>query len=420
MACKRHRLVSTRTTAGLSQERLAEAVGVDRSTVMRWERGETWPQPWARPRLARALGISNQALDELLSETAELASTVSRSRPIAEEVEALYRRDFLKHGVTAAAFPALGFDELRHLGAAFEDAQRYLDTNVVAYFKCQLSNCAANDGAHGPVQALPVVLGVVYAIERHARQVKVSVRRQLLAVGAEAAEFVGWLYRDARQPRLSAHWRDRAAEWAQEAGDWSMQGYILLRKSQAAWDERDGLRMLTLAQAAHEGPWDLPPLVQAEVAQQEARGLAMIGEPSASIDAKLDGAWQLLNDAAPVPGELGCHYDRALLTMQTAICYWEAGQPGRAAELYRTHLDDEQFSHRDRGYFLSLMASALAGAAEPDEATEAGQAALRVAVETSSQRTIHELARVCSLLEPWQAQPAVRELCEAVLPLSAG
>jgi transcriptional regulator with XRE-family HTH domain len=68
MVGRRHRLVRTRKAAGFSQERLAEAVGVERSTVMRWERGETCPQPWARPKLARALGISDQALSELLGE----------------------------------------------------------------------------------------------------------------------------------------------------------------------------------------------------------------------------------------------------------------------------------------------------------------------------------------------------------------
>jgi ribosome-binding protein aMBF1 (putative translation factor) len=67
MAGKRHRLVSTRKAAGFSQERLAEAIGVERTTVMRWERGETCPQPWARPKLARILGISDDALAELLS-----------------------------------------------------------------------------------------------------------------------------------------------------------------------------------------------------------------------------------------------------------------------------------------------------------------------------------------------------------------
>lgn len=72
MTHKRHRLVSIRKAAGFSQERLAEALGVERSTVVRWERGETCPQPWARPKLARALGISDQALSKVLCEPAEL------------------------------------------------------------------------------------------------------------------------------------------------------------------------------------------------------------------------------------------------------------------------------------------------------------------------------------------------------------
>ncbi len=100
--------------------------------------------------------------------------------------------------------------------------------------------------------------------------------------------------------------------------------------------------------------------------------------------------------------------------MQTAICYCEAARPGQAAQLYRDHLDDEQISRRDRGYFLSLMASASAHAAEPDNAASAGHEALTIAVETHSQRTIHELKRVCAILAPWRSQLAVRELCEVV------
>lgn len=214
MVGRRHRLVSTRKAAGFSQERLAEAVGVERSTVMRWECGETRPQPWARPRLARALGISDQSLSELLGEFVESEGAASAHGPVAGEVVSVHRRDFLKHSVV---FPALGFDELRHLGSAFDNARQYLDIEVVGYFKEQLNNCAANDGTHGPAPALPLVLGIVAAIEVHAREVKANVRRELLSVGAQAAEFVGWLYRDARQPRLAGHWRDRATEWAQEA-----------------------------------------------------------------------------------------------------------------------------------------------------------------------------------------------------------
>jgi hypothetical protein len=42
-------------------------------------------------------------------------------------------------------------------------------------------------------------------------------------------------------------------EWAQEAGDTAMQGYVLLKKSQMAYDERDALRVSTLAEAARSG-----------------------------------------------------------------------------------------------------------------------------------------------------------------------
>ncbi|HEX4102474.1 MAG TPA: helix-turn-helix transcriptional regulator [Pseudonocardiaceae bacterium] len=96
MAGRRYRLASTRKAAGFSQEQLAEAVGVERSTVVRWERGETCPQPWSRPKLARALRITDQALSELLGEPAEPESAASAPGPIAEEVASLHRRDFLK------------------------------------------------------------------------------------------------------------------------------------------------------------------------------------------------------------------------------------------------------------------------------------------------------------------------------------
>jgi transcriptional regulator with XRE-family HTH domain len=128
MAGKRHRLVSTRKAAGFSQERLAETVGVERSTVMRWERGETRPQPWARPKLARALGISDQVLSELLGEPAEPEGAAPAPRLIAGEVASLHRRDLLTHSV---GFPTLGFDELLHRGAAFDDARHCLDVEGV-------------------------------------------------------------------------------------------------------------------------------------------------------------------------------------------------------------------------------------------------------------------------------------------------
>jgi transcriptional regulator with XRE-family HTH domain/tetratricopeptide (TPR) repeat protein len=70
MAAKRQRLAQRRKAVGLSQEALAGVLGIERSTVVRWESGETEPLPWIRPKLARALQVSVDQLGELLGPAA--------------------------------------------------------------------------------------------------------------------------------------------------------------------------------------------------------------------------------------------------------------------------------------------------------------------------------------------------------------
>src|SRR5215475_15981187 len=64
---RRRGLAQRRKAVGLTQEQLAEQLGVERSTVARWERGETRPLPWLRPKLATALGVSADRVEELLA-----------------------------------------------------------------------------------------------------------------------------------------------------------------------------------------------------------------------------------------------------------------------------------------------------------------------------------------------------------------
>lgn len=67
---RRGRLTARRKALGLTQEDLAALLGVQRSTVVRWERGDTEPLPWMRPRLAKALKVTADRLTELLDITA--------------------------------------------------------------------------------------------------------------------------------------------------------------------------------------------------------------------------------------------------------------------------------------------------------------------------------------------------------------
>jgi transcriptional regulator with XRE-family HTH domain len=59
---KRVRLAEARKAAGYTQESFAEVLGVDRSTVARWEE----PLPYLRPKITRLLGVSRDELKELL------------------------------------------------------------------------------------------------------------------------------------------------------------------------------------------------------------------------------------------------------------------------------------------------------------------------------------------------------------------
>lgn len=63
---RRDALARRRREVCKTQEGLAMEVGVQRSTVTRWEAGDTTPSLWARPRIANALGVTLDQLDELL------------------------------------------------------------------------------------------------------------------------------------------------------------------------------------------------------------------------------------------------------------------------------------------------------------------------------------------------------------------
>jgi tetratricopeptide (TPR) repeat protein/transcriptional regulator with XRE-family HTH domain len=67
LVARRQRLIQRRKALGLTQEALAEMVAVGRSTVVRWERGESEPLPWIRLRLAQALKVSADLLESMLA-----------------------------------------------------------------------------------------------------------------------------------------------------------------------------------------------------------------------------------------------------------------------------------------------------------------------------------------------------------------
>jgi transcriptional regulator with XRE-family HTH domain len=434
----------------LSQEQVGNWLGLTQAQLSRIENGRAPEELTKLIRYAQILGIPGDLLwfalpDQRESTSSErprpasalMVSAIVNGRPVLLPIDAATAKaagldDLLaqldpertgKSGSGTArtlglrtpnAFTSLGLDELEHVAAALNDASKYLDGSVVGYFAGQLGRCKADDGSLGPARALPLVLGILGAIQQHATEVKPGIRQALLALGADGAEFAGWLYRDLRDGPSAAYWYDRAMEWAQAANDTAMQGYVLLKKSQMAYEERDAVRVSTLAQAAQLGPWRLPATVRAEVTQQEALGLAMLGEPMSAVERKHDTARQLLADGAR--DELpGAYFTADTLQLRQAVCYTEAGKPALAVTLFTDVIASGALSRRDAGFFRARQAAALALSGQPDEAATVGLEAVQVAREMRSRRTIYVLADAVRSLDPWRSRPGPRALREAIL-----
>ncbi|MFD0365432.1 Scr1 family TA system antitoxin-like transcriptional regulator [Nocardia sp. GCM10030253] len=64
---RRKMLIDARKSAGKTQEEVAEFVGVDRTTLGKWERDESTPRPHQRAKYAEALGVGMGELNAMLS-----------------------------------------------------------------------------------------------------------------------------------------------------------------------------------------------------------------------------------------------------------------------------------------------------------------------------------------------------------------
>jgi transcriptional regulator with XRE-family HTH domain len=194
MPAKRQRLAARRKAAGFSQEQLAERLRIDRSTVARWESGETEPQPWLRPRLARVLQVSLDQLDPLLAGGRQAEAEAGAAECMSHA---------LTHPGSADLVTVAGLRSQVH----------HLDER---YVHVASSSLLARAGQ---------CLGQVCFLAAHAASGRV--RRELCAVEAEAAILMGQLVWDASQRRDHASARiylDQAIDAARQVRDPAAEG----------------------------------------------------------------------------------------------------------------------------------------------------------------------------------------------------
>lgn len=381
---KRLRLAARRKAVGLSQERLAEMLGVDRSTVARWERADTEPQPWQRPRLARALKISGEELAVLLADVGE-----APARP--DE-----RLDYV----------------LTHPASVDLVAVAYLRQQILAvnerYDRTPSSSLLAEAGQlHGQA---------VY-LRNHA--VTSAVRRDLWAAEAASATLMGQLVWDASQRRdhLGANiFFDRAITAAREVRDPATEAHAELRKSYVAlYGEKDPRVGLVLTQRAAGVSSGQSEVIAGLAALHMGEAYAMLGDRS-SCERALGTAEDLfaqqrLEDPASSLFSSTSHGRLA------GSCYLYLGQPALAEPI----LDATHRLLQERKKSTAIVLGNLSLACIRQNRVEDAAARLHQAIDVLEQTRggggLNVVFTAAREMSPWRNQNVVAEVKDRLLTL---
>jgi DNA-binding XRE family transcriptional regulator len=438
MASKRLRFAQKRKATGFSQEAFADAVGVARTTVNRWECAETEPQPWQRPKIAAKLKISLADLDELLADVIEVAASESPdhitvdcttegtasviavdqdagaetsttvSLMVAGEIHrvVLSRRAVLEAASGSLVAPFAGGHEVR--------IPTRIDPGVVGHFAALRALLVDADNRLGGFCVLPTArqqLDIIAAFRRAARG---ELRDHLLSTQARWAEFVGWLSDDLGGQTAGTGWLAEAMDMAQEAADTELVAYLFARRAQRAAIGPDQDRVLGLASLATRAGG--PPHVSAFSAVQRAHGHAIAGDERGFRTA-LDEARRLVDGRVATDGALGSFCTMPYLWAQEGEGWLRLRDTQAATGCLRRALAEWPASYlRERGLCLSRVAVAHLAAGEPDEAAHAAMDALQLAEVTQSRRIRQEVMTVGHKIGEFPSSPAVRALLAALPP----
>lgn len=432
---KRRRLIERRTVMGLSQEGLAAAIEVDSSTVARWERGVTTPQPWHRPRLAHALHLSVEEVDVLLAGGEGPAS--SGSRADGTDTEAGHGRQSPEAAVGTLREEGVWQPDLDRVRAAAvalwcrdggapeptqrEDAARLVLCWLLASPEPAVSYQGRRRVGLGDVQRLHEVRRALKAVDdtygggtalpmakAYLRQEAASLLygcyddgtgRALFGALAQATLDAGWMAYDAGDHRLAKACMAQTLRLSHAADDRVFGARVLTAMCHQALSLGQNRLAVDYARAARAGTRHAAPhRMQSMMAAMEAIAQAAVHEVDACLTA--------LRDAELALGRSGDGQDPEWLDFD------EGGLWGHAARAHR-HLGDGKqcvrFAEqaitacrddhgRTRAQRYAILAAGHTHHGAWDEAAAAGQRVVREAWRLRSCQVDEEITQLATLV----------------------
>ncbi|MFE0365407.1 helix-turn-helix transcriptional regulator [Streptomyces griseoaurantiacus] len=386
MAAKRIRLARRRKAAGFTQEALADYLGVERSTVGRWESAETEPQAWMRPKLAHALGVTVEELQPLLDDV-----MVTDARP----------SDRMSYALENPASA---------------------DLLVVAYLHerlRQLDESYDKEASTGLLGTAGQLHGQVKSLRENAANPRV--RRALYEVEADSATFMGQLVWDVSQRRnhhAPLEYFQEAVNAARHARDPSTESYATLRMAYVAlYGEKNPTRGVALAEQAADAAKLVSPSLTGLSLLHVAEGHAMTGatnECEAALKKAEDQFDRVHADDVAAP-----YYTVNEFNRLAGSCYLFLDLPERAEPILRMTTRALAAKKKSQAIALGNLTLALLRQGKLDEGAAAMHRTIDAVELTRGGGGLNLAFAAGRELRQWRQEPWAQEINDRLLALMA-
>ncbi|MGH3720075.1 MAG: helix-turn-helix transcriptional regulator [Pseudonocardiaceae bacterium] len=439
---KREGLVHARKAVGYTQESFAEEVGVDRSTVVRWEAGDHEPLPYLWPKIARVLSVSRDRLIELVrlppsvrggdlvavvgsGESSDPVSSqgglvlpvVIDGHPADDALRYAGRLDSTLHTIvelsgadvkrrvllpgitfTAAAFaePALLALAAPPVADAARDAgSRRIGMTDVEILTDSVAQLRRMDFRYGSGR---IRVRVVRLLHDEATTLlhgcySDSTGRALLTAVAQATRLAGFTAVDVGRHALAQRYYVQALNLAMNAGNRLFAGYMLCAMSRLTIKNATGQhcthQAVALARAGKAVAGKATPALAAVLSAVEARAHALGRDASATRTAVLEAERHYERCRSDGEPAWLSFYTEAELAADLGRALRDSGEPAHAALLMTRTLDSyEPWRVRSRCLVQTDLATAYLVAGDHEHAAALTRDALNTAGRVSSRGTV--------------------------------